>query len=404
VNAIIHVDMDAFFASVEIRDHPKLEGKPVIVGGRADARGVVAAANYVARTFGIHSAMPVSRALRLCPAAILLPPRLERYNEISYQIRAVFERFTPVIEPLSLDEAFLDVSGSLKLFGSARRIGQEIKAAIRGELHLTASIGIASNKLLAKIASDLEKPDGFVIVSADGIQAFLDPLPVSRIWGVGRVAAHKLKSIGIHYIAELRKTSISQLEPLFGQTTSAHLLACAQGVNSRPVVPDREAKSISHERTFAHDIDQADVLHSTLLVLAEQVMCRLRHAGKSTRCVELKLRFADFSTITRSMRLAAPTDVTSEIWHIVERLLQKHWKGQPLRLVGMGVSDLRHAGMRQGDLFMDQHIHQQKVDRVGDEIRQRFGKHVIHRGVGAVSNRELLKPQINTDKANKINV
>jgi len=378
---IIHVDMDAFFASVEIRDHPELEGKPVIVGGRADARGVVAAASYMARTFGIHSAMPVSKALRLCPTAILLSPRLERYSEISHQIRAIFERFTPVVEPLSLDEAFLDVSGSLTLFGSAQTMGQRIKTVIRDELGLTASIGIAPNKFLAKIASDLEKPDGFVVVPADGIQVFLDPLPVSRIWGVGRVAERKLKGIGIHSIEDLRKTDLDCLEPLFGQKTGRHLLACAQGVDSRPVVPDREAKSISHERTFPQDVSQEDILHITLLGLTEQVMRRLRSTGKMARCVELKLRFADFSTTTRSRHLAAPTDVTSEIWHVLQQLMQQHWKGQPVRLTGMGVSELQHPEVRQGDLFLEEkHAHQQQVDRVEDEVRERFGKQAIHRG------------------------
>jgi len=381
MSSIIHVDMDAFFASVEIHDNPELEGKPVIVGGRADARGVVAAANYTARTFGIHSAMPVSTALRLCPTVMLLPPRLERYSEISHQIRAIFERFTPVTEPLSLDEAFLDVSGSIALFGSAQTIGGKIKTAIRNELGLTASIGIAPNKLLAKIASDLEKPDGFVVVPASGIQAFLDPLPVSRIQGVGRVAERKLSGIGIHNIAELRENTMKQLEPLFGQKTSRHLLACAQGMDSRPVVPDREAKSISHERTFPQDVDQKDILYSTLLGLTEQVMRRLRNTGKTAQCIKLKLRFGDFSTITRSRHLTTSTDVTSEIWHVLQQLMQQHWKGQPVRLTGMGISELQHPEMRQGDMFRDAtHAHQQQVDRVEDDIRERFGKQAIHRG------------------------
>ena len=377
----MHVDMDAFFASVEIRDHPGLEGKPVIVGGRADARGVVAAANYIARTFGIHSAMPVSSALRLCPAAILLPPRLAYYSEVSHRIRAIFERFTPVVEPLSLDEAFLDVSGSLVLFGSSQTIGRKIKLMFRDELKLAASIGIAPNKLLAKIASDLEKPDGFVTVPATGIQAFLDPLPVSRIWGVGRVAEHKLKGIGIRNIAELRKIDRMQLEILFGRNTARHLLAFAQGVDCRPVLPDREAKSISHARTFPQDIDQESILHSTLLGLAEQVMYRLRNIGKTARRVELKLRFGDFSTITRSRHLVTSTDVTFEIWNVLQQLIKQNWAGQPVRLAGMGVSELQHLAGRQGDLFIDKkHAHQQKVDSVIDDIQERFGKRAMRRG------------------------
>jgi len=381
VSTILHVDMDAFFASVETRDHPELENRPVIVGGRADARGVVAAANYIARTFGIHSAMPVSSALRLCPAATLLPPRLERYSEVSHQIRTIFEHFTPVVEPLSLDEAFLDVSGSINLFGSVQTIGHKIKTVIRDELGLTASIGIAPNKLLAKIASDLEKPDGFVIVPANDIPAFLDPLPVSRIWGVGRAAEHKLKGIGIHTIAELRKTDRAQIDVLFGPDTARHLLAFARGMDSRPVVPNRKAKSISHERTFPQDVDQEDILYSTLLGLTEQVMRRLRSAGKATRCVELKLRFGDFSTIIRSRHLAIATDVTSEIWNVLQQLMKQNWTGQPVRLTGMGVSELQHPEMRQGNLFLDgKHAQQQQVDRVVDDIWERFGKQAVRRG------------------------
>ncbi|MFT5523439.1 MAG: DNA polymerase-4, partial [Pirellulaceae bacterium] len=274
---IIHVDMDAFYASIEERDQPQLVGKPVIVGGTPAGRGVVAAANYVIRKYGVHSAMPTSTALRLCPHAIVLPVRMNHYAAISRQIQEVFHRFTPLVEPLSLDEAFLDVSGSLKLFGSPEVIGQRIQKEIRQEVNLAASVGVATNKFLAKLASDLEKPNGFVIVDPNGIQNFLDDLPVGRIWGVGKVRGKSFEQIGIKTIGQLRLLTREILDARFGAQSGEHLWKLARGIDNRAVVPDRNAKSISHETTFATDVTDKEALRCRLMELTEQVGRRLRH-------------------------------------------------------------------------------------------------------------------------------
>ncbi len=303
---ILHVDMDAFYASVEERDQPQLVGKPVIVGGTPEGRGVVAAANYVVRRFGVHSAMPTSQALRLCPTAIVLPVRMDHYANISRHIRTIFERFTPLVEPISLDEAFLDVTGSKTMFGPAASMAVRIKQEILSETRLVASVGVAPNKFLAKIASDLEKPDGLVIVAPDGVQAFLDVLPVERLWGVGKVAQGVLERMGVRTIGALRQTPQRTLTDRFGKS-GEHLWQLAHGIDDRPVVPDREAKSISHETTFATDVDDADVLRAWLLELTEQVARRLRRYGLRGRTVNMKVRFADFRTITRSQTLPEAT-------------------------------------------------------------------------------------------------
>ena len=307
---IIHGDMDAFYASVEERDRPELVGKPVIVGGSPEKRGVVSAANYVARKYGVHSAMPAVTARRLCPQGIYLPPRIDYYAEISRQIRDIFERFTPLVEPLSLDEAFLDVTGSENLFGPAVEIGRQIKQAIRKELRLVASVGVAPNKFLAKIASDLKKPDALVVVEPDKVQEFLDPLPVERLWGVGKQSSKVFERLGIRTIGQLRQCPLDMLQARFG-SSGEHLWNLAHGRDDRPVVPEREAKSISNETTFEHDIADMDVLRAWLVDLIEQVGCRLRRHGLRGRTVHLKVRFADFSLITRSQTLPEPTDITA---------------------------------------------------------------------------------------------
>ena len=266
---IIHADMDAFYASVEERDQPELVGKPVIVGGSPEQRGVVSAASYVARRYGVHSAMPAVTAHRLCPHGIFLPPRISYYAEISSQIRDIFERFTPLVEPLSLDEAFLDVTGSERLFGPAPEIGRKIKQAIREELRLVASVGVAPNKFLAKIASDLKKPDALVVVEPEQVQEFLAPLPVERLWGVGKKGSKVFERLGIRTIGQLRQWPLESLQTHFG-SSGEYLWQLAHGIDDRPVVPEREAKSISHETTFAQDIAELEVLRAWLVDLTEQ--------------------------------------------------------------------------------------------------------------------------------------
>lgn len=391
---ILHIDMDAFYASVEERENPRLVGKPVIVGGTPEGRGVVAAANYAARKFGVHSAMPAVTAHRLCPHGVFLPCRMDFYASISRQIREIFERFTPLVEPLSLDEAFLDVTGSEGLFGPSAEIGQQIKRVIRSELRLVASVGVAPNKFLAKIASDLEKPDGFVVVEPDRIQEFLDPLPVERLWGVGKVAAAALHKMGLRTIGQLRQWPVDLLNEKFG-ASGEHLWQLAHGMDDRHVVPDREAKSISHETTFAADISDGEVLRAWLLELTEQVARRLRRHQIRGRTVQLKLRFSDFSTITRAQTLPEATHVTQEIWQAAAELLDSALRqaNQPIRLLGLGVSGFEEAGERQRSLFSEvQHEKQRTLDEVADRIKDQHGSNALRRGA-ALSRDSLMKQE-----------
>ncbi len=373
--------MDAFYASVEVRDRPELAGRPVIVGGTPESRGVVAAANYAARRFGVHSAMSARRALKLCPQAVVLPVRMAYYAEISGSIRAIFHTFTPLVEPLSLDEAFLDCSASEALFGSSADIGRRIKRTILDELGLVASVGVAPNKFLAKLASDLDKPDGFVFVEPDQVQAFLDPLPVERLWGVGRVARARLARAGIRTVAQLRRSSQEVLEELFGRA-GIHLWQLARGIDERPVVPDHEAKSISHETTFAADIAAPDVLRARMLELTEQVARRLRRQGLEARTIQVKLRCSDFQTITRACTLNSPTDMTPEIWKVADRLMKAALGTTPstLRLIGVGVSGLSRQAPQQAALFEDEsRVRGRRLDAAIDDINGRFGLRTLRR-------------------------
>jgi DNA polymerase-4 len=383
--AILHIDMDAFYASVEEREQPGLAGRPVIVGGSPRRRGVVSAANYTARRFGVHSAMPMARAVRLCPAAICLPVRMQLYAAVSQQIREIFNRYTPLVEPLSLDEAFLDVTDSERLFGPAADIARAIKQAIHDELSLVASVGIAPNKFVAKIASDLDKPDGFVEVKANEVQSFLDPLPVNRVWGVGNATGKELERLGISTIQQLRQQSEPVLRDRFGKFGS-HLWRLANGVDERVVVSDSEAKSISNETTFDTDVSEVDLLRAWLMELTEQVCWRLRQHDLYGRTVHIKLRFADFSTITRSHTLPAATQQTSQVWQAVAELFDKAMarEARSLRLVGVGVSGLNdkaHRPQVQTDLFAQPtDARQTQLDEVADAIKSRFGSNGIRRG------------------------
>ncbi len=378
---IVHVDMDAFYASVEQRDNPSLIGKPVIVGGSADGRGVVAASSYEARKFGIFSAMSAHRAKQLCPNAIFIRPRIDYYASVSKELRQIFEEFTPIIEPLSLDEAFLDVTGSEKAKGSAVHIGREIKSLVRERLNLTASVGVAPSKFVAKIASDLEKPNGFVIVMPELVQAFLDPLPVSRIWGVGKVKEQTFKRFAISTIGQLRCMSLDTLQELFG-TSAEHYWRLSHGIDDRAVVPDRDAKSISNETTFAEDLRDTEDLKAWLVLLVEQVGQRLRRSEKIGRTIELKIRFASFKTVTRSLTLHRSTNITKELLEGALQVFTNHRQNdrEPIRLIGFGVSNLSSDGLVQLDLFDQPEREQQKsIDKVTDEIAKKFGKHALHR-------------------------
>ena len=379
---IIHVDMDAFYASVEQLDDPDLIGKAVVVGGDPRQRGVVSAASYEARKFGVHSAMPMSKAIRICPNAIVLPVRMKRYVELSQQIHAIFEKFTPQIEPISLDEAFLDVAGSLQLFGSAEKIGLDIKHQIKVQLGLVASVGIATNKFLAKLASDLDKPDGFVVITEENKQQILDPLPVSKIWGVGKITEKALKSKGINTIGQLRKAPIETLRSIFGEQTP-HMLRLAQGVDNREVESSREAKSISSEQTFATDITDKNVLLNVLLNQVEDVAQRLRTNDLEARTITLKLRYDDFRTVTRSNTFDHPTNTTKTLWQEAEAIFLKWYKESAgaLRLLGFGASGLQEAESDQHQLFSEpDHDKQKRLDKAFDRIREKFGHDALRRG------------------------
>ena len=379
---ILHVDMDAFYAAVEQHDRPELRGKPVLVGGDPRGRGVVAAASYEARPFGCHSAMPMAKAVRLCPQTVVVPPRFERYAEISRHVFDIFESFTPLIEPLSIDEAFLDVTGSIRLLGAAEDIARDVRRRIRATTGLTASVGVAPNKFVAKLASDLEKPDGLVIVPPDRVQAFLDPLPIKRLWGVGAATLPKFEELGVHTFGAARELSETQLAERFGES-GQHFYELVRGVDERPVVPDREAKSLSHETTFAADIADREYLRSVLLGQVEQVARRLRHHALQASTVTLKVRTPDFRTVTRNRTLAAPTDETGALWEAVaamfEEWAQRH--RDRVRLIGAGVMNLSLPRTGQLELFADvAETRAQRLDRTIDTIRGRFGDAAIGHG------------------------
>jgi DNA polymerase-4 len=378
---ILHVDMDAFYASVEQRDHPELRGLPVIVGG-IQGRGVVSAASYEARKFGVHSAMPTATARRLCPQGHFLPVRMQHYAQISRQIRDIFFAFTPQVEPLSLDEAFLDVRGCEQTIAPAPDIARRIKQRIREETGLIASVGVAPNKFLAKLASDHGKPDGFVIVPGDQVTAFLAPLPVGRIWGVGKKAEQRLRTLGIHTIGQLAALPEKLFVQYFGGT-GRHIWQLARGEDDREVVPDREAKSISTETTFGQDIGDREVLRGCLLDLVDHLASRLRQAGLHARGVDLKIRSSEFRTWTRSVSLAEATQRTDALWQAAVDLFERALTSEmlPIRLLGVGASRLARDGAVQRGLFDGEVVEKQSaLDRAVDAIRGQFGTEAIRRG------------------------
>lgn len=380
---ILHVDMDAFFAAIEQRDRPELRGKPVLVGGDPRGRGVVSTASYEARRFGCHSAMPMANAVRLCPKAVIVRPHMKRYAEASRQVFDILGRFTPLVEPVSIDEAFLDVTGSTRLLGSPVQIAQELKRQIRLETDLTASVGVAPNKFLAKLASDHEKPDGLVLVDPCEIQVFLDPLPIARLWGVGRATLPKLQALGVRTFADLRRIPREELRRRFGES-GERFYRLVRGIDDREVVPERNAKSLSHEVTFPVDASDRDHLRGVLLSLTESVAGRLRRHGYLARTVVIKIRTFDFSTVTRSATLASATDQTETLWLAASGLFE-HWQvgnQAAVRLVGVGVSNLIAQGNEQLELFDGNPDcrDRRRLDCAVDEIRARFGDNAIARG------------------------
>ncbi|NIM19299.1 MAG: DNA polymerase IV [Candidatus Latescibacteria bacterium] len=379
---ILHVDMDAFFASVEVLDQPELRGKPVIVGGTPEERGVVAAASYEARKYGIHSAMSAYRAKKLCPHAIFIRPRRDRYVEISDRIFDIFYAYTPLVEPISIDEAFLDVTGSRGLFGEAAEIGRTIKRRIREEIGLVASIGLAPNKFLAKLASDLDKPDGFKIIEAGEAEALLAGLPVSRLWGVGKVTQKTLAGLGIIKVKDLLAYPKDKLESHLGSYTQT-LLELARGIDDRPVVTETESKSIGAETTFAKDIADAETLCATLDRLIDRVAKSLRKENLLAHTVNIKARYPDFTTVTRAKTLPAATCSTRKIQQSARELFFERLgrKGRALRLIGVSVSNLVLRGEESDDLFPDTSKQQaEQVDRLLDELQTKYGSRVIRRG------------------------
>ena len=370
---ILHVDMDAFYASVEQRDNPELRNKPLVVGGGTN-RGVVAAASYEARLFGVRSAMPIREANRRCPDLLRVAPRMSHYQSVSKQIFEIFREFTPDVEGLSLDEAFLDVTGSISLFGSEVQIAERIKARIIEETNLTASVGVARNKLVAKIASDLDKPDGMVVVTPDNMRDILDPLPIKVIPGVGPETRSRLTRIGLSTLQELRCAPDRLLEPVFGRFTQ-RIKERAAGIDSRSVASSRNDKSISAEETFDQDLVRVSDMHRELLRLTERTTRRLRAKELLAGTVQVKIRQADFTTFSRQRALHPPANSTDRLYESSKALLAAWLAEHPgarVRLLGVGGSDLGHVD--QADMFAPQaSARGTEIDQTVDRIQEKFG-------------------------------
>jgi DNA polymerase IV len=378
---ILHVDMDAFYASVEIRDRPEVAGQPVIVG-HTGGRGVVLSANYIARGYGVRSAMPVGRAQRLCPHAVFIAPRHDLYGAVSKEVMAIFKAVTPDVEPLSLDEAFLDISGAVRRLGSPARIGALIRRQVSEELGITCSVGIASTKFVAKLASVHCKPDGLLVIPADRVLEFLHPLPVSALWGVGDRTGKVLARLGLRTVGDLANTPLATLERELGRAAAAHLESLAWGRDVRRVVTDVQEKSIGAEETFGIDIGDAAQIRRELLRLAGRTARSLRSSGYAARTISVKLRRADFKTITRARTLAEPTDVAQKIYATAcELYAASGFEGIPLRLVGVRASGLRPAGGAGTQLALGERPDTwREAETTMDKIARRFGTSAVRPG------------------------
>ena len=393
--AIMHIDMDAFFAAVEQRDNPELKGKPVIVGGSVESRGVVSTASYEARTYGVHSAMPMAEAHRLCPNGIYLPVDMQKYRRVSRQIMDIFHRFTPEVEAISLDEAFLDLTESLRLFGSAEEIGRKIKQLISEELQLTASVGLSYNKFLAKLASDMDKPDGFYQIRPEDLQEKVWALPVRRMMGVGPKTAQMLERMGVTTIGQLAGMNAGLLEHILGKQGLV-MHEVANGIDNRPVEPVRESKSVGRETTFARDIQEQYLLETILFTLADDVCHTLRSSGLKGKTVSIKIRYPDFHSITRAVTLDTYTSSFEPVFEAVKQLMAQNYKeGTPVRLIGVTVSSLKKDEqiVEQQNLFQDVTAQkkQNELNRVMDIINGKYGGDTVHRArkmTGMDKNRE----------------
>ncbi|MCL6431690.1 MAG: DNA polymerase IV [Anaerolineae bacterium] len=376
---ILHVDLDAFFASVEELLDPAIAGKPIIVGGDPQGRGVVSSASYAARAFGVRSAMPMAVALRLCPQAIVRRGHYREYGRYSRQVMAILREYTPLVEQVSIDEAFLDVTGCERLWGPADGLARAIQQRILEGCHLPCSVGVATSKLVAKIASGLRKPQGLVIVPPGEEAAFLAPLPVEELWGVGEVAARRLHALGLHTIGALAAVPKEALVLAFGNQ-GAVLYDHARGIDNRPVVPENRRRSVSNERTFAQDLTDGEELRKHLLALCDQVAARLRSLGLQGRIVGLKLRYHDFTTVTRRATIDRPTALSPTIFQHARGLLDATWRtGTPVRLLGVSISGLVETPVRQLGLFGDDDGRWMRLSRALDDIRNRYGEQAIRR-------------------------
>ncbi|MEO6203862.1 MAG: DNA polymerase IV [Mycobacteriales bacterium] len=383
---VLHVDMDAFFASVELLARPELRGTPVIVGG-GGTRGVVLSATYEARAFGVHSAMPMMRARRLCPQAVVIPPSHGGYSTASANVMEVFRAVTPLVEPVSLDEAFLDVRGAARRLGSPRQIGEWIRATVQDEQGITCSVGVATTKFVAKLASTRCKPDGLQVVPADQVVAFLHPLPVGALWGVGDKTEAVLTKLGLHTVGDLAATPLSTLQRALGPAVGSHLSALSWGRDERPVVPHEPDKSIGAEETFGVDVDDPVVIARELLRLAERTAARLRSAGQVGRTVSIKVRFADFTTITRSKTLPEATDVGRTVYETALGLYAAlGLERARIRLVGVRVEGIGEAATQTRQLQLGEpDSGWREAEQAVDQASRRFG-------VGAVRPAVLVRP------------
>lgn len=389
---ILHIDMDAFFASVELRERPELIGKPMIVG-HAGNRGVVLSATYEARALGVHSAMPMSRAIRIAPQAVIIEPSHSKYQAVSKEVMEIFHTITPLVQPLSVDEAFLDVSGALRLIGHPAQIGELVRKRVREEQNITCSVGVASTMFVAKLATNYAKPDGLHVVPADGIIEFLHPLPISALWGVGEKTAEQLNRLGMKTVADIAHTPLSTLIKIVGEASGRHLYDLSWGRDSRSVTPEQAEKSISAERTFDTDIDDPEVLHAELLDLSEKVASRLRGAGLVGRTVAIKVRFSDFTTVSRSKSLAANTDVSREIYAVVKSLYDAlHLARVRVRLLGVKIEGLQSLESSPIQLaFQERESGWREAEQVMDRADAKFGLHSIRPA-------RLIKPKPEPDK------